>query len=60
MAGSLKAETYMFVLLMPMPQKIEKASTKFSSFLVNGKLLNLLTNCGYKKKRHISLAEKGS
>lgn len=39
---------YMLVLLMPMPQKMEKASTKFSSFLVKGKLLNLLTNCGRK------------
>ena len=35
----------MLVLLMPMPQKMEKASTKFSSFLVKGRSLNLLTNC---------------
>lgn len=35
---------------MPMPQKMEKASTKFSSFWVKGKLLNLLTNCETKKK----------
>ena len=37
--------TDMLVLLSPMPQKMEKASTKFSSFFVNGRSLNVFTNC---------------
>ena len=36
--------SYMWTLWIPMPQKMANASTKFSSFLVNGKLSNLLTN----------------
>ena len=36
--------SYMWTLCIPMPQKMANASTKFSSFLVNGKLSNLLTN----------------
>lgn len=39
------AFSYMYVLWMPIPQKMAKASTKFSSFFVNGRSLNLLINC---------------
>ncbi len=44
----------MLVLLIPMPQKMEKASTKFSSFLVKGRSLNLLTNCEANKVGQLS------
>lgn len=40
-----------------MPQKMEKASTKFSSFWVKGKLLNLLTNCEAKGKKSNVISE---
>lgn len=37
--------TYMCVLCIPMPQNMANASTKFSSFFVNTRSSNLLTNC---------------
>ena len=36
--------SYIRTLLMPIPQKMAKAWTKFSSFFVNGKPSNLLTS----------------
>jgi len=43
--------SYILTLWIPMPQKMAKASTKFSSFLVKGKSSNLLTSWNTPKTR---------
>ena len=44
LAIAMQAFSYILTFWRPIPQKMPKASTKFSSFLVKGSSSNLLTN----------------